>query len=398
MHHTYKDYKGHKTTFTLLAVLFAAITLLPAKVRAANDINSQGTIFTLDPLTRQAVITSLEAEGDVEVPSTVSDTAVTYQVVGIGDSCFYENDRITSVILPSGITSIGDFAFAECQQLQRIEIPSGVVTIGSYCFSDCEKLTSIVIPATVTNIGFGCFNTCRSLTAFQVDKDNRRYAASGNMLLSKDMTTLIACPSAKGTFAVPATVTTLSRLCFAGCVHLSRISIPASVIRLDASTFNTCPMLANIDIDARNRVYSAADGMIFDRNKTCLIAYPNAHGDVDNIPATVTSLDKRCFEGCDLRSVILPESVAELKDFCFEGCDSMVAVTLPASLAKISHYAFYDCENLTSISCAAPLPPEVGRRFEAFDPTRCLLTVPAGSMAEYKSAPAWREFKIEEGK
>jgi len=354
--------------------------------------------YYIDPDSKQAILSAMEAEGNVNIPSTVTDMGVTYTVIGIADSCFYENDKITSVTIPETVTSIGDFAFAECRQLRSVNIPSAMTKIGSYCFSDCVKLTSITIPASVISIGFGCLNTCRALENIQVAKDNPRYASEGNMLFSKDYATLIACPNAKGNFIVPSTVKTLSRLCFAGCVHLMSITIPQSVIRLDASCFNTCPSLRDINIDGKNKIYAAENGMVMDKKKTMLVAYPSASGTVNNIPNTVKSFEKRCFEGCELKGIIVPPSVAAIKDFCFEGCDSLSSVVLPASVLAMGYYCFYDCNALTEITCEAEVPPMVKKNFEAFDPKACKLIVPEHVRDKYKAAVAWKEFADIKGK
>lgn len=48
---------------------------------------------------------------------------------------------MTSIKLPSGVTSIGDYAFLDCNNLTRIELPSGLLNIGDEAFSECDNLT-----------------------------------------------------------------------------------------------------------------------------------------------------------------------------------------------------------------------------------------------------------------
>ena len=56
---------------------------------------------------------------------------------------FYDCIRLTSVTIPSSVTSIGDYAFYDCSGLTSVTIPSSVTSIGSYVFSDCSGLTSV---------------------------------------------------------------------------------------------------------------------------------------------------------------------------------------------------------------------------------------------------------------
>ena len=52
--------------------------------------------------------------------------------------------------------------------MTSVTIPSSVTSIGSYCFSYCRSLTSITIPESVTSIGKGCFYGCSGLTSIYV--------------------------------------------------------------------------------------------------------------------------------------------------------------------------------------------------------------------------------------
>ena len=74
---------------------------------------------------------------------------------------------MTSVTLPSSLTSIGDSAFDGCTSLASIEFPSSLSVIGEVAFRNCP-FTSVDIPATITNIKRYAFNNCRSLTSVTV--------------------------------------------------------------------------------------------------------------------------------------------------------------------------------------------------------------------------------------
>ena len=67
---------------------------------------------------------------------------------------------LTSLTIPSGVTSIGRFAFEGCSGLTSLTIPSGVTSIDGYAFSGCSGLTSLTIPSGVTSIGSYAFSGC----------------------------------------------------------------------------------------------------------------------------------------------------------------------------------------------------------------------------------------------
>ena len=86
-------------------------------------------------------------------------------VTSIGDEAFSGCSGLTSLTLPSCVTSIGDFAFKGCSGLTSLTIPSGVTSIGDWAFEGCSGLTSLTIPSGVTSIGDRAFEGCSGLTS-----------------------------------------------------------------------------------------------------------------------------------------------------------------------------------------------------------------------------------------
>lgn len=86
----------------------------------------------------------------------------------IGDYTFHGCSVLTSLTLPSGVTSIGNGAFSECSGLTSITLPSGVTSIGDLTFHACRGLTSITLPSGLTEIGDDAFRDCSGLTSIYV--------------------------------------------------------------------------------------------------------------------------------------------------------------------------------------------------------------------------------------
>ena len=78
----------------------------------------------------------------------------------MGDYCFDDCIGLTSITLPSSVTSLGDYCFYRCFGLTSITLPSSVTSLGEYCFSWCSGLTSITLPSSVTSLGENCFYGC----------------------------------------------------------------------------------------------------------------------------------------------------------------------------------------------------------------------------------------------
>lgn len=75
----------------------------------------------------------------------------------VGDLLFCGCRCLTSLTLPSSVTSIGYGAFEKCYSLASVNIPSSVTSIGSNNFYGCTSLTDVNIPSSVTYIGNDAF-------------------------------------------------------------------------------------------------------------------------------------------------------------------------------------------------------------------------------------------------
>ena len=89
----------------------------------------------------KATITGLSSysSSDLIIPPTVDG----HPVVAIGNKAFEYRSGLTSVTIPTSVTSIGYGAFGGCSELTSVTIPASVISIGYYAFEVCPKLTSV---------------------------------------------------------------------------------------------------------------------------------------------------------------------------------------------------------------------------------------------------------------
>jgi|GEM_PF-2323581 len=163
-------------------------------------------------------------------------------VTSIGSYAFSDCSSLTSVTIPDGVMSIGDDAFSGCSSLTSITIPDSVTSIGNRAFYWCSSLTSVTIGSGVTSIGDDAFSGCTSLTSIAIDGSTPSYRCEGGALFSKDMTTLIQYPAAKGdtSYVIPEDVSDIVSGAFSGCSSLISISIPNSVTSIGIAAFVNC--------------------------------------------------------------------------------------------------------------------------------------------------------------
>ena len=72
--------------------------------------------------------------------------------------------------VPSDVKVLQSTSFHNQTGMTEIELPEGLTTIHG-CFGYCTALTSITIPSTVTSIGGDCFGNCSNLDKIYIKKD-----------------------------------------------------------------------------------------------------------------------------------------------------------------------------------------------------------------------------------
>ena len=113
-------------------------------------------------------------------------------------------------------------------------------------------MTSIEIPSSVTSIGDNAFSGCHGLTSINVSRDNTSYSSEKGILYDKNKTTLICTPVAKnGIIEILSSVTSIGDGAFRGCNGLTSIDIPSSVTSIGNRAFEGCSGLISIEIPSK---------------------------------------------------------------------------------------------------------------------------------------------------
>ncbi len=241
-------------------------------------------------------------------------------VTSIGDAAF--SDRVlTSITIPSNITSIGAYAFCLVNLETSLTIPGNVETVGpnafSYCkitsltlqegvktlqlqaFFLCEKLESISLPASLESMSGNVFSYSSRLAEITLAEGNTKFVCINNCLIKTATKTLVT-----------------------GCKN--------SIIPTDA----------NVVTSIGNQAFYGA----------------NIHSSSTNvksitIPANITSISSEAFSISGFESIVFAEnsSLNSLGNYCFSNCQYLTSFTIPDGVTTIGYRCFLNCYSLTTL-------------------------------------------------
>ncbi|MDR0334458.1 MAG: leucine-rich repeat domain-containing protein, partial [Methanomassiliicoccaceae archaeon] len=183
-----KKFKTALTVFVAIAAIFAAAFIISSFSASEKGNFEQddseilgapvGTTL-VDPGT--GLTYRVESDGNASVTSNVNQAAyvikstifivdLTYDVTTIQASAFLNRNLLTSVTIPTSITSIGAQAFQGCNNVgfTSVTIPTSVTTLGQSAFQGCSGLQAITIPNSVTSIGNNAFQSCTALVSANI--------------------------------------------------------------------------------------------------------------------------------------------------------------------------------------------------------------------------------------
>ena len=119
---------------------------------SAYDVEVDGIYYNLANKLAFVTAGDVEYAGEIVIPESIVVNEETYTVKEIQPRAFFGCSGLTSVTIPSSVTSIWSYAFSCCSGLTSVTIPSSVTSIGGGTFSNCSGLTSVTIPNSVTVI------------------------------------------------------------------------------------------------------------------------------------------------------------------------------------------------------------------------------------------------------
>jgi hypothetical protein len=284
----------------------------------------------------------------------------------IEKDAFMYSEQLVHINLPDALNDIPTFAFCGCAQLNHITLPTSLLTIGEAAFTACRQLENIVLPNNVKHIHNSAFSACEKLQHIKLP--NGLLSLGHEVFTQSNIKTLHLPPS---------------------LVHFK----PLEDIRAGFYGNN----VQHFSVDENNKHFTAVDGVLYNKNVTTLIHYPQFKtNETFIVPHTVTAINEYAFShstfktiflpnniqhiGCDIflnnfnlthvytygilnnpennldhtlhayafhgsnfQLIMIPDGIHVINSFAFDNCTALQCVKLPSNLKQMKKTAFYRC-------------------------------------------------------
>ncbi|MBQ1904616.1 MAG: leucine-rich repeat protein, partial [Ruminococcus sp.] len=203
------------------------------------------------------------------------------------------------------------------------------------------------------------------------DSKNKNFCSKDGVMYTTGYRELLYCPQTKTSVTIPngveyigfksfedgqitsvtlpESVTAICGNAFRGCPNIKTINIPSKVDFVGLDAFEDCKNLESITVDSKNKYFSSASGVLYNKDKTTLVECPTKKKSL-TIPNTVETIRIDACRFCTIESLTMPDSVTSIEKEAFVNCAALKSVKLSKNITNVGECAFMSCESLAKVS------------------------------------------------
>lgn len=394
--------------------MYGCVSLRTVTVAAGNASFKVGNSALMSADGKRLVLYPARLSGSVSIPEGVSEigayafaysgiTSVSMPstLTSLGSNAFKASSRLRFLDLSgTALTSVSASAFQSCAGLSEVTLPDCMQEIGDRAFSDSglktciigessalsgigseafkgTSLESIALPASLQSIGDSAFyGTMLASVSIPANVSSIGEGAFENARLTnleftggsnlKTISSSAFSGNLLQTVQIPDSVTEIQSGAFASNL-LTEVTIGTSVTSIASNAFCSNSSLEAYTVESGNAGgYYATDGVLFRTADGVneLVAFPTGKGGSAgySVPEGVGRISAWAFQGTKIWGISIPSSVTEICEGAFLNSSSLGSqeVQLSEGLITIAPNAFEGCKNLKSLSIPASVA-SIGR-------------------------------------
>ena len=312
---------------------------------------------------------------------------------------FRNKYTLSRFIFPSEIIGIQAWAFENTSLSGHLNIPNGCSYIQKNAFRGCNNLTSFSLPDSIEEIDDWCFDGCSSM--------------QGSLHLPKSIKSIgeyafVGCSMLSGTLDLPESLEYIGKCAFSGLRLIKGdLRIPSKVKSIEQSTFSGCGFDGSLIL--HNNITKIGLAAFMGVPFSGELVLPNQLATIEDeafrattfsgelvFPESLVHIGRYAFAFCSRLSgtIIFPSNVYVVNEGLFYGCGHISKLVLHRDIEIIKSGAWGNCYQLNSIVCQSIVPPTLdASAFDGVAKDNFVLEVPESSVADYRLAQNWNEFK-----
>ena len=373
----------------------------PTKIK---NLKLTGSITTEDYTFMREKMTSLQRLNLKEVESFA------YGEYVIPGGAFKGKTTLIKCVLPDKLDVIAKQAFGGTSLTGTVLLPEGLRYVSGF---NATKITNVIFPNSLEEIGggddrgygsntsggmLGAFTNCKSLMVeLSLPQNLKRigYGAfssssiKGNLVLPHNLELIEQsafndCSGLTGSLVIPNNVESIPSRAFYRCGFTGTLTLPKGLVEIGESAFYDTDFKGELNIPSTVTTIGSS------------AFYSTLFNGTLVLPSELVSLGTSVFYGCTRLSgvVEIPENIIAIPSQLFCACSALEGIKLHKDVEVIESSAFGSCSGVYSIVCEAKNPPTINSSsFAGVAKDNFTLEVPEESVAKYRTASNWSEFK-----
>lgn len=254
--------------------------------------------------------------------------------------------KAENLVIPSTVTEMAPKAFRDNKTITSVDLGNNLTEVPDQAFWGCSNLTAVTGGENITRFGYYAFYNCTSLQSFEIGPK----------------------------------VTEIS------LINPGNSANPASY----QGAFKGCTSLTDFTVSPDNTVYSAVDGVLFNKDKTELLCVLNPTLGSYDVPAGVTAIADFAFADAKVELLVLGNDVETIGAKLFNSNKTLTSLTIGKNVTTIGERAFQGAEAIEKITVWPATPPAIDGTTFYYSTYKNAKLYCANT--SYNTTPGWSSF------